>query len=73
MTTCEQTRTDLLAAFAELSRLRPDWRLGQTMSNVAMTAGRMDPGGVWELEDEEALAAIRSLLLQSSQAERVSA
>jgi hypothetical protein len=32
-----------------------------------MTAGRLDAGGVWDLEDEEALAAIHVLLNQCSQ------
>lgn len=64
MMTQGQTRGELLAALAELGQRRPEWRLGQTMANVAMTAGRMDPGGVWELEDEEALAAVRELLGQ---------
>ena len=73
MTTCEQTRAELLAALAELGRVRPEWRLGQTLANIAMTAGRLDAGGVWELEDEEALAAVRSLLAQYSQEQRVSA
>jgi hypothetical protein len=68
MTAREQTRTELLAALAELGRLRPEWRLGQTLANVAMTAGRMDPGGVWELEDDEALAAVRVLLRQYAEA-----
>lgn len=27
-----------------------------------MTAGRMDPGGVWDLEDNEALDAVRQLI-----------
>ena len=46
MTAREQTRAELLAALAELGRVRPEWRLGQTLANVAMTAGRMDAGGV---------------------------
>ena len=58
----EQTRVDLLTALAELSRCRPEWRLGQTLANLAMTAGRLDAGGVWDLEDEEALAAARVLI-----------
>jgi hypothetical protein len=62
MKTADQTRTDLLAALAELSRIRPEWRMGQTLANLATTAGRMDAGGVWELEDEEALAAARRLI-----------
>jgi hypothetical protein len=41
--------------------------LGQTIANIAMTAGRIDAGGVWDLEDEEALAAVRLLLEQCSQ------
>ena len=60
--TTEETRTELLEALVELGRLHPNWRLGQTLSNLAMAAGRLDAGGVWDLEDEEALAAARQLL-----------
>ena len=60
------TRSDLLAALRELGRLRPQWRLGQTLANIAMTAGRMEAGGVWDLEDDEALAAARELIEQSA-------
>ena len=73
MITQEQTRADLLSALAELGRLRPEWRLGQTLANIAMTAGRMDAGGVWDLEDDEALVAVRELLGQYSQQQRASA
>ena len=52
-----ETRCELLEALAKLRDLRPEWRLGQTLANLAMTAGRMDPGGVWDLEDDEALTA----------------
>jgi hypothetical protein len=71
MTPSAQTRLDLLAALAQLSRMRPEWRLGQTMANLAMTAGRLDSGGVWDLEDEEALAAARTLIEQHSELEPV--
>lgn len=60
--TSETTRAELLAALAELGRAHPNWRLGQTLSNLAMEAGRLDAGGVWDLEDDEALAAARRLL-----------
>jgi hypothetical protein len=70
MTTPEQTRTELLAALADLGRARPEWRLGQTLANLAMTADRLDPGGVWDMEDEEALAATRVLLSQCAKTER---
>jgi hypothetical protein len=73
MTVQEQTRAELLAALAELSHARPEWRLGQMIANLAMTAGRLDPGGVWDLEDDEALRAVRALLSQQSKTKRVSA
>lgn len=70
MKSSEQTRLDLLAALEEVSRIRPDWRLGQTFANLAMTAGRFDAGAVWDLEDEEALDAAKTLLDQHSQAQQ---
>jgi len=73
MTNREQLRSDLLNALAELGRLRPEWRFGQTIANVSMAAGRMDAGGVWDLEDEEALTAVRTLLNQCAHEQRVSA
>ena len=69
MTSAEKTRVELLAALSRLSLIRPEWRLGQTLANLAMTAGRLDPGGVWDLEDEEALAAVQTLIEQHTQAE----
>lgn len=60
----ENTRSELLAALAELGRLRPEWRFGQLVANVATTAGRLEAGGVWELDDAEALTAARALLEQ---------
>jgi hypothetical protein len=64
MNSSEQVRHELLAALSQLGQLRPEWRLGQTLANLAMTAGRLDAGGVWDLEDEEALAAARTLIQQ---------
>ncbi len=69
MKVVDQTRCDLLAALTELSRIYPDWRLGQTLANLATTAGRLDRGGVWDLEDEEALAAARTLIEQHAATE----
>lgn len=68
MNTPEQTRRDLLASLAELSRIRPEWRLGQTLANLAMTAGRLEASGVWDLEDDEALEAANTLIEQESEA-----
>ena len=60
--TTEETRAELLEALGALGRAHPNWRLGQALSNLAMAAGRLDAGGVWDLEDDEALAAARRLL-----------
>ena len=66
MNSAERTRLELLDALAQLSRIRPEWRMGQTVANLAMTAGRVDAGGVWDMEDAEALAAINILIEQHS-------
>ncbi|HYV36068.1 MAG TPA: hypothetical protein VE988_10220 [Gemmataceae bacterium] len=64
MNPAEKTRQELLTALAQLSRLRPEWRLGQTLANLATTAGRLDAGSVWDLEDEEALEAAKTLIAE---------
>jgi len=69
MNDSEKTRQELLAALAALSRIRPEWRLGQTMANLAVTAGRLEAGGLWDLEDTEALAAAKLLIEQHSEIE----
>ena len=71
MTHAESTRSELLAAIEELGRIHPDWRLGQLLANLAMNAGRLDAGGVWELEDEEALTSARELIAQLTMPENV--
>jgi hypothetical protein len=48
-----------VAALAELGKMFPDWRLGQTLANLALAAGHPESAAVWVLEDDEALAAAR--------------
>lgn len=60
--TANTTREELLAALAELGKLFPDWRMGQTLANLAMAAGHPETGAVWDLDDGEALAAARRLI-----------
>ncbi len=62
--TNDQTRVELLDAMVELGRLHPQWRLGQMLANIAMAAGRLDAGAVWDLEDDEALRAAREMIHQ---------
>jgi hypothetical protein len=71
MKSTESIRLELLDALSQLSRIRPEWRLGQTMANLAMTAGRLDAGGVWDLADEEALVAAKALIDQYAQTDSV--
>jgi hypothetical protein len=59
-----QIRLDLLAVLSELSERFPDQRLGQLVSNLATLAREpVDENEfIWDVEDEELLAAARELL-----------
>jgi hypothetical protein len=56
-----EQRAALLAAVAELSRRYPDWRLGQLLANVAGWADQ----DVWDVQDEQLLAAAQLHLRQA--------
>jgi hypothetical protein len=58
----DSTRAELLNALSELGGLFPEWRLGQTLANLAMAAGHGESSAVWDLEDSEALTAARRLI-----------
>jgi hypothetical protein len=60
-------RADLLRAIAELCDRYPHWRLGQLVANVAGWADQE----VWDVEDEQLLAAARLHLLQLTPRESV--
>jgi hypothetical protein len=55
-----EIRTELLEAITALCRRYPQWRLGQLVANVADWADQ----GVWDVEDEQLLAAARLHLRQ---------
>jgi hypothetical protein len=57
---------ELLNAIAELQRLYPHWRLGQLIANVAGWADQ----DVWDVEDEQLLAAAELHLRQLAAADR---
>jgi hypothetical protein len=48
-------RAELLEAVAELCEKHPNWRLGQLIANVAGWADQ----DIWDVEDEQLLAAAR--------------
>jgi hypothetical protein len=54
------TDDDLLSAMAELRTLFPDWRLGQLVANLLTAAGQ--DGRLWDVADDQLLAAARRLV-----------
>jgi hypothetical protein len=63
-----ERHTELLKAIAELSRRYPHWRLGQLIANVAGWADQE----VWDVEDEQLLAAAQLHLRQLASSEAAS-
>ncbi len=53
---------DLLAAVTELRALFPEWRFGQLLATLVQAAGREDAGAVWDVEDDQLLAAAHRLI-----------
>jgi hypothetical protein len=58
----ETTPDALLQAVAELRELFPEWRFGQLVANLTTAAGCQEPGAIWDVEDEQLLAAARRLI-----------
>ena len=50
--------SELLSGLAELSRACPEMRFGQLLANLAVVARGTEQGAIWEMEDEELLAAV---------------
>jgi hypothetical protein len=57
---------EVMESLAELRRALPSLRLGQLIANMATVARGAVPGAIWEMEDDELLAAIRWQLQQLS-------
>ncbi len=56
------TAEELIRAISELRALFPDWRMGQLVANLVTAAGGADAGAIWDVEDEQLLAAARRLI-----------
>jgi hypothetical protein len=52
-------RREVLEALGELSAVFPEWRFGQMIANLAVVARGPADEAIWDVEDEELLAAIR--------------
>jgi hypothetical protein len=53
---------ELVEAMCELRELFPDWRMGQLVANLVTAAGGTDTTAIWNMEDEQLLAAARRLI-----------
>jgi hypothetical protein len=51
-----------LQALSELSVEFPEWRFGQMIANLAVVARGATGEAIWDVEDEELLAAIHRQL-----------
>ncbi len=58
----DSVRHDVLQALGELSTEFSEWRLGQMIANLAVIARGASTEAIWDVEDEELLAAIHSQL-----------
>jgi hypothetical protein len=56
------TAEELLGALSELRVLFPDWRMGQLVANLVTASGGTDAGAIWDVEDDQLLAAARRLI-----------
>lgn len=61
------TTQELIGAISELHALFPEWRMGQLVANLVMAAGGTDAGAIWDVEDEQLLAAARRLIARNNQ------
>ncbi|MEX0704422.1 MAG: hypothetical protein WD069_20140 [Planctomycetales bacterium] len=55
----------LILAISELRALFPEWRMGQLVANLVTAAGRTDDSAIWDVEDDELLAAAQRLIARN--------
>jgi hypothetical protein len=60
----DPVRREVLQVLAELSEVVPEVRLGQLLANLSYLARGMSNEAIWEMEDEDLLAAAREHLEQ---------
>lgn len=56
------TSEELIGALGELHVLFPEWRVGQLVANLVTAAGGPDAGAIWDIEDQQLLAAAHRLI-----------
>ncbi len=60
------TSDTLLQAVARLRELFPEWRFGQLMANLTTAVGCQEAEAIWDVEDEQLLAAAQRLIARNS-------
>ena len=58
-------RRELIQLIEEMSEGYPEFRLGQMIANLAFWARGDQEGAVWNVEDEELMAAAREQILNA--------
>jgi hypothetical protein len=58
----EPVRQEVLAVLAELSEVAPEVRFGQLIANLSYLARGLTHESIWNMEDDELLAAARQHL-----------
>ena len=66
------TRQQLCQVLAELSDLCPEMRMGQLIANLATVAKGATAEAIWDVKDEELLAAARKQLLYFQERQQAS-
>lgn len=69
----DPVKREVLEALGELSEVFPEWRFGQMIANLAVAARGPTDGAVWDVADEELLAAIRRHLDKHRNRQSISA
>lgn len=55
----DRTRQEILQSLERLSELTPDVRFGQLIANLSDLASGPSREAIWEMDDEQLLAAVR--------------
>ena len=55
----DRTRQEILQSLERLSELTPDVRFGQLIANLSCLAIGPSQEAIWEMDDEQLLAAVR--------------
>jgi hypothetical protein len=63
----DPVKREVFRALEELSETCPEYRFGQMIANLAMLERGDADGALWDMEDEELLAAVRKHLADWNQ------